>query len=85
MLVDAARENEALDPYSARVAAAVERVGPAAVHVAVAARSDRPAGCGSGVFFTPDGYLLTNYHVIAGRARVTASLSDGRTPSMRNS
>jgi len=71
-------EPEELDPYSARVAHAVDRVGPAVAHVRVSDREGRPRGSGSGVVYTPDGYLLTNHHVIADAAKVSASLPDGR-------
>jgi len=70
--------DEALDPYSSRVIQAYERVAPAVLHV-LALRSDgRPRGQGSGVVFTPDGYALTNSHVVSGAARLRASLIDGR-------
>jgi S1-C subfamily serine protease len=75
---DAVSEEAALDPYSTRVVAAVERAGPAVVHVAVKARQDRPAGSGSGVLFTPDGYLLTNHHVVADATGLRTTLADGR-------
>jgi S1-C subfamily serine protease len=64
-----------MDPYSARVIAAFEQVGPAVVHVAA---EGRRAGQGSGVVFTPDGYALTNSHVVSGATRLTVSLGDGR-------
>jgi S1-C subfamily serine protease len=73
----AERPDEALDPYSARVIHAFETVGPAVVHISAEAKTGR-AGTGSGVLFAPDGYLLTNSHVVAGATRVTASLTDGR-------
>jgi S1-C subfamily serine protease len=72
-----------LDPYSARVIAAFEQVGPAVVHVAAEyapdPRSRAPrGGQGSGVVFTPDGYALTNSHVVSGASSLTVSLGDGR-------
>ncbi len=69
---------EALDPYSARVVHAFERVAPAVLHVTALDANGRPRGQGSGVVFTPDGYALTNSHVAAQAARLRASLIDGR-------
>jgi len=74
-------EPEILDAYSRAVVGAVETVGPAVVHLQV--ESDKgQAGSGSGVVFTPDGYLLTNSHVVnaaaAGR-RILATFPDGRS------
>jgi S1-C subfamily serine protease len=68
---------EPLDPYSAQVAHAFETVGPAVVHIA-ARQADGRGGTGSGVIFAPDGYLITNSHVVAGATRLSASLTDGR-------
>jgi S1-C subfamily serine protease len=73
----AERLDEALDPYSARVIHAFETVGPAVVHISAEAKNGR-TGTGSGVLFAPDGYLLTNSHVVAGSTKVAASLTDGR-------
>ena len=69
--------DDALDPYSARVATAFERVGPAVAHIAAIDAEGRSRGIGSGVVFAPDGYLLTNNHVVAGAARLVASMPDG--------
>ncbi len=73
-------EPEILDAYSRAVIGAVDTVGPAVVHLQV--ETDKgSASSGSGVVFTPDGYLLTNSHVVnAGPAakRISATFPDGR-------
>src|SRR6202171_5024959 len=71
-------ESEALDAYSRAVSSVVDKVGPAVASVSVKSRSRfRPEGGGSGVLFTPDGYLLTNAHVVRGAREVAVSLPDG--------
>jgi S1-C subfamily serine protease len=68
-----------LRSLSDEVAAIVERVGPAVLHVrAIRGGRARLSG-GSGVVVTPDGLALTNSHVVHGTAGVEAELSDGRT------
>jgi S1-C subfamily serine protease len=78
MLPDAAAD-ERLDPYSDLVSRAFERIGPAVVGVSAAHQGGRPLGQGSGVVYTPDGYVLTNSHVIRNGARISVTLSSGRT------
>jgi len=73
-----AADDELLDAYSRAVTTVVERVGPSVVSLTVSARRDGlRAGSGSGVLFTPDGYALTNAHVVRGARRLRASLTDG--------
>jgi S1-C subfamily serine protease len=74
----AVADDEALDAYSQSIVHVVERVGPAVVSIRVARASPRgPAGAGSGVAFTPDGYVLTNAHVAAGAAELELGFTDG--------
>lgn len=82
-----------LDAYSAAVTKVVERLSPTVVKIDVShhgrRRSRNPArrrpdgygqitGSGSGLIFTPDGFILTNSHVIHRAAVINATLADGR-------
>jgi len=71
-------EEEPLDAYSRAVIEAAERVSPSVAAVEVL-RGGRPRGSGSAVAITPDGFLLTSAHVVAGGDRVRATFDDGRT------
>jgi S1-C subfamily serine protease len=68
-----------LRSLSDEVAGVVERVGPAVLHVRALHANRRGLGTGSGVLISPDGYALTNSHVVHGSAGIEAELSDGRT------
>ena len=81
-----ARDLPLLDTYSHAVSSVAEQAGPSVAAVRVQGGNGQPLGAGSGFLFTPDGYLLTNSHVVragraqppGGRQRFTASFSDGR-------
>jgi S1-C subfamily serine protease len=81
----AAAESSALDAYSAAVVGAVETVGPAVVSVYVGGSADDAArargGAGSGVVVTPDGYILTNEHVVQRTQSARVAFVDGRSVS----
>jgi S1-C subfamily serine protease len=71
---------EALDAYSRVVTHVAETLGPSVANLRVWSRARRghSAGGGSGVVITPDGFMLTSAHVVAGAgARVHASFTDG--------
>jgi len=73
-----ATDSAILDAYSRAVVGAAETVGPAVLHLQVESGNGR-GGAGSGVVFTPDGYVLTNSHVASGAKRLQATFPDGRS------
>ena len=78
---EAASEVELLDAYSRAVITVVDAVGPAVVGIAVRksanARTAKQQGAGSGVIIAPDGYILTNDHVVQGADAISVTLQDG--------
>ncbi len=70
-----AEEAAALDAFSTVVVRVAETTMPTVVNI-------RPqqvrGGSGSGVLFTPDGFLLTNHHVVSNKTQVRVRLTDGR-------
>ncbi len=76
------------DEYSRTIIGVVSKVGPAVVQVgvtkAVMGRTSAgimprlAEGAGSGVIFAPDGYILTNSHVVDGARSITIALADGQ-------
>jgi S1-C subfamily serine protease len=65
-------DDDLLDAYSRAVIRAVDEVGPAVVRI------DAARGGGSGFVFTPDGFILTNHHVIDRNGPIRVTLPDGR-------
>jgi S1-C subfamily serine protease len=76
-----ASEVELLDAYSRAVITVVEAVGPAVVGILArykaASQNREQAGTGSGVIIAPDGYVLTNNHVVHGADSFTVTTQDG--------
>src|SRR5215216_1245892 len=75
-------EQQALDAYSRLVVEVAEHVSPSVANLRVMRRTRGglvPVGMGSAVVLTPDGFLLTSAHVVAGRTSGgRAGLTDGR-------
>lgn len=79
--------NNLLDAFSQAVVRVVEKVGPAVVSIQVRQPGGRTApgygprwealAAGSGIIITPDGYVLTNDHVVAGSSLPEVLLTDG--------
>jgi S1-C subfamily serine protease len=82
-----AREAAALDAYSRVVVDVAERLAPSVANLRVMRRGRSgpvPAGAGSAVALTPDGFLLTSAHVVAGPGRAgRAAFVDGRELNFR--
>ncbi|HEY2253609.1 MAG TPA: trypsin-like peptidase domain-containing protein [Planctomycetaceae bacterium] len=83
-LVDPQPSDDAalLDAYSQAVVFAAEKIGPSVVYVDVAHERGsrggrRSAGSGSGFVLTPDGFIVTNSHVVHDADTIRVTFSDG--------
>jgi prepilin-type processing-associated H-X9-DG protein len=79
---DAANDDDALlDAYSRTVSRIARQASAAVAHIQ--ARNRRPQGSGSGFVFTPDGFVLTNSHVVHGGGMLMAAFADGHEQRVR--
>ena len=70
------------DAYSAAVMGAVDKAGPAVVHIGVR-KGRAQGGVGSGLVAASDGLILTNSHVVSGATAIEVSLADGQKATAR--
>merc|ERR1719240_532072 len=80
-LLSTRSDRDALDAYSRTVVGVVEDIGDAVVAINVQGAGGAGTGdsAGSGFILSPDGYVLTNAHVVGDAAAVNLTLTDGRS------
>ena len=70
-------DHSLLDAYSQTVAAVVDRVRPSVVNISCTGENGK-TGSGSGFVIAPDGFILTNSHVVYGARELAVTLADAR-------
>ena len=75
--VESDHDEELLDAYSKSVIRVVDSVSPALISVSGSSAPPERSGSGSGFILTPDGYAITNSHVVSGQAQMRAETIDG--------
>lgn len=76
-------ETTVLDAYSRTVIGVAEKVSPSVVNIGVLKVRKEQSGAGSGLIITPDGYVLTNEHVVHGANLIEVRLNDGQKTDAR--
>ena len=76
-------DNRLFDAYSRTVVGVAENVSPAVVNIGVLKVRKEQSGAGSGLIITPDGYVLTNEHVVHGANLIEVRLNDGQKTDAR--
>ena len=75
------KDSDLLDAYSRAVIGVVEAVGPSVVSISIGKTSKtdefEPVGAGSGFVIAPDGYIVTNCHVVEDAPKIEAAFTDG--------